>query len=80
MCKRYKTIPTSQFIRDLVNIAKESPGEFARNLDRFLTMTSNSEVDSKIIISGFEEVSNKVATNILIQMYQQFINRVAEAN
>lgn len=80
MCKRYKTIPTSQFIRDLVNIAKERPGEFARNLDRFLTMTHDSEVDSEIIISGFEEIADKVATNILIQMYQHFTNRVEEAN
>lgn len=80
MCKRYKTIPTSQFIRDLVNIAKERPGEFARNLDRFLTMTHNSEVDSEIIISGFEEIADKVATNILIQMYRHFTNRVEEAN
>lgn len=80
MCNRYKTIPTSQFIRDLVNIAKERPGEFARNLDRFLTMTHDSEVDSKIIISGFEEIADKVATNILIQMYQHFTNRVEEAN
>lgn len=80
MCKRYKTIPTSQFIRDLVDIAKERPGEFARNLDRFLTMTYNSEVDSEIIISGFEEIADKVATNILIQMYQHFTNRVEEAN
>lgn len=80
MCKRYKTIPTSQFIRDLVNIAKERPGEFARNLDRFLTMTHDSEVDSEIIISGFEEIADKVATNILIQMYRHFTNRVEEAN
>ncbi len=80
MCKRYKIMPTSQFIRDLVNIAKERPGEFARNLDRFLTMTYNSEVDSRIIISGFKKVSNKVATNILIQIYQHFTNRVEEAN
>lgn len=80
MCNRYKTIPTSQFIRDLVDIAKERPGEFARNLDRFLTLTHNSEVDSKIIISGFEEIADKVATNILIQMYQHFTNRVEETN
>lgn len=80
MCNRYKTIPTSQFIRDLVDIAKERPGEFARNLDRFLTLTHNSEVDSEIIISGFEEIADKVATNILIQMYQHFTNRVEEAN
>ena len=80
MCNRYKTIPTSQFIRDLVYIAKERPGEFARNLDRFLTLTHNSEVDSEIIISGFEEIADKVATNILIQMYQHFTNRVEEAN
>lgn len=80
MCKRYKTIPTSQFIRDLVNIAKERPGEFARNLDRFLTMTHNSKVDSEIIISGFEEIADKVATNILIQMHQHFINRAQEEN
>lgn len=80
MCNRYKTIPTSQFIRDLVNIAKERPGEFARNLDRFLTMTHDSEVDSEIIISGFEEIADKVATNILIQMYRHFTNRVEEAN
>lgn len=79
-CNRYKTIPTSQFIRDLVDIAKERPGEFARNLDRFLTLTHNSEVDSEIIISGFEEIADKVATNILIQMYQHFTNRVEEAN
>lgn len=80
MCNRYKTIPTSQFIRDLVDIAKERPGEFARNLDRFLTLTHNSEVNSEIIISGFEEIADKVATNILIQMYQHFTNRVEEAN
>lgn len=59
---------------DSVNILKNTPGEFARKLDRLLRMTSKRK-EIEEILSGFESVVDSVSTNVLLQVKNHFENR-----
>lgn len=59
----------------LLSLLKARPGEFARKLDYLLR---KSNFDSNLTLLEFEKVSDKVSTNVLIQLWTHFNNRVLE--
>lgn len=61
-------------IYGMVKLLYTRSGEFARNLDRILRLC-NSKEKSDYVLKEFNKVSDKVTTNILIQLRQYFINR-----
>lgn len=64
-----KGVSTSELKQGL-NILLERPGEFARRLD-FLLRTH----DTKLVLSKFTKVSNKVSNKVLFEMFNHFNSR-----
>ena len=64
-----------------VGIAAElissKPGEFARNLDRFLR-NAESHVEALGVIGMFSEVATKVSVPVLLQVKSHFENRIKD--
>ena len=57
---------------ELIKLLKTRPGEFARRLDMILR---NPSFDNDYTLSSFKEVSNKVSTTLLLQLWEFFKNR-----
>lgn len=58
--------------KELLNLLKTRPGEFARRIDALLR---NSDLSSDEIIMEFNKVIGKISNPILIQLYGNFKNR-----
>jgi hypothetical protein len=56
----------------LLELVSTRPGEFARKLDRMLRIFKRS---STSIINGFDEISEKISTTVLLQVREHFLNR-----
>lgn len=60
-------------------LISSKPGEFARNLDRFLR-NAESRVEALGVIGMFSEVATKVSVPVLLQVKSHFENRIKDAN
>lgn len=63
-----------------VDLLKEKPGEFARQLDKLLreTMGNRFKNTQQFILQSFKEVSKDVSAPVLLQVRQHFVERMAE--
>lgn len=63
-----------------VDLLKERPGEFARQLDKLLRETTGNMFKNtqQYILRSFKEVSKDVSAPVLLQVRQHFIERMAE--
>lgn len=63
-----------------VDLLKERPGEFARQLDKLLRETTGNRFRNtqQFILQSFKEVSKDVSAPVLLQVRQHFIERMSE--
>lgn len=68
-----KYLSANDFIKAAQHL-EQRPGEFSRRLDHLLRTSENKQE----ILSKFESLSNKVSTNVLLQLYAHFQYRDIE--
>lgn len=57
-----------------VSLLKQRPGEFARALDYILRISD----DKDMVLDSFKKISDKVSSNVLLQLMKHFKNRDGE--
>jgi len=57
-------------IKNVVNLLKLRPGEYARKLDHLLRVST--DINRKLVVNTFGKVSGEVSTNVLLQVMKHF--------
>lgn len=62
-----------------VGLLRDRPGELARRLDHLLRLAGSAQPDAgEPVVAAFDEVADKVATPVLLQLYAHFTHRNSE--